>query len=161
MKIQHLLFVFSLITFCSQPAFAYTDRVDATPREIYDAAKISFEKEGIYKQDPARLTLTTRWVNSRIRRTRKRPFIPLQLKENINLRSQMEIKIEEQKNYTQVSIQGRFEEKATDAPPQQPWKTALSSKELYFKEREAFFKFLSVLEAQKKSFNPTSPQASG
>jgi len=160
MKIKRFLVILSLIAFCAQSAFAYTDRVDAKPHEIYDAAKISFEKEGIYKQDPAHLTLTTRWIYSRIRRSRNRPFIPIQLKENVDIRSQMEIKIEEQKNYTEVSIQGRFEEKATGAPPQQAWKKALSSKELYFKEREAFFKILSILEAQRKLSNPPSTQPS-
>ena len=155
MKSYRIFLITALIGFHSSFVFAYTDRVDAKPQEIFDAAKISFGKEGIYKQDPAKLTLTTRWVNSRIRRARKRLFVPLQLKENVNLRSQMEIKIEEQKNYTQVSIQGRFEEKATDAPPQQPWKKALTSKELYFKEREAFFKILTTLEAQKKATHPS------
>ena len=121
-----------------------------------EAAKASFAKQGIYKEDPEKLTLTTRWIYSRIRKRRNRPFIPLNLKENVDLRNQMTIRIEPGKNYADVSVVGRFEEKATDAPPQQAWKHSISSKELYFKEREAFFEILKFLETQKKSTTPTS-----
>ncbi len=140
------------------PAFAYTDRIDASSQEIYDAAKIAFSKEGIYKQNLEKKSLTTRWVYTRIRRSRKRRFVPLELKENVNLRYQMQIDIEDGKNYSGVSVVGRFEEKPTDAPPQQSWKSSYSSKELYFKEREAFMKILSNLETRKKSAAGTALQ---
>ncbi len=151
MKINRFIVISGLIIFFARPLFAYTDRVDAAPQEIFDAAKICFAKEGIYKQDPQKLTLTTSWIYTRIRRTRKPQFVPIQLAENFDVRYQLSMTIEKQKNYTEVSFQGRFEEKKTDAPPQQHWQSSHSSKELYFKEREAFFRVLKVLEEQKKA----------
>lgn len=133
------------------PAWAYTDRVDASAQEIYDAAIKSFEKQGLSQSDPQKKTLTTKWMHSRIRRARQRRFVPLELKENVDFRYQMEVEIKEGKAYSEVSVHGRFEEKPTGAPPQQSWKQSYSSKELYFKEREFFFNILNTLEIQKKA----------
>ncbi len=152
MKLRRISVLFMiLIEVLSLPVFAYSDRVDAPAQEIYEAAKIAFSKEGIYKENPEKMSLTTKWIYTRIRRSRKRRFVPLELKENVDLRYQMQINVEAGKNYSEVSVVGRFQEKPTDAPPQQVWKQSYSSKELYFKEREAFMKILSSLEAQKKS----------
>lgn len=133
-----------------QAAWCYSDRIDASPQEIFDAAKACFAKQGIYKENAEKKTLTSKWAYSRIRRRRNRPFIPLDLKENIDLRHQMSVSIEPGKNYSDVSVVGRFEEKPTDAAPQQAWKHAITSKELYFKEREVFFEILKCLEVQRK-----------
>ncbi len=148
-----------LLMAMASSAFAYSDRIDASPQEIYEAAKVAFAKEGFVKQDAAQASLTTKWIYTTIRRSRNRKFVPLNLKENVKLRYRMQIDIAPGKNYSEVSVQGRFEEKATDAPPAQPWKHSYSSKELYFKEREAFIKILTALEAQKKALSTPAPQA--
>ena len=154
-----VFFLVPILVGCfSLTAAAYSDRIDATSQEIYDAAKTTFLKEGIYRQDPQKKSLTTKWIYERIRRSRKRRFVPMQLKENVDLRYQMQIDIQEGKNYSEISVVGRFEEKATDAPPQQTWKRSYSSKELYFKEREYFSKILNCLEAQKKAAMTIPPQ---
>jgi len=134
----------------SLPAFAYSDRVDASAQEIYEAALPCFETEGIHKSDANSHSLTTKWIYKTIRRTRKRSFIPTPMKETVDVRYQMKFDIEKGKAYSDVSIRGRFEEKQTDAPMMQPWKASVSDKEFYFKEREAFFKLLGCIEERKK-----------
>lgn len=158
MKLNRVLIVVLALGLLPQTAYCYSDRIDAPVQEIFDAAKACFAKQGIYKQDDEKKTLTTRWAYSQIRRRRNRPFVPLDLKENINLRSQMEIRVEPGKNYSEVSVVGRFEEKPTDAAPQQAWKHSITSKELYFKEREVFFQILAYLESQKKAAAPAPSQ---
>jgi len=140
------------------PVFAYSDRVDASAREIYDAALASFEKEGIYKADAERYSLTTKWIYKTIRRDRKRRFVPTLMKETVDIRYQMKINIEPGPNYSEVSVIGWFEEKLTDGHPMQPWRSSPSDKEFYFKEREAFFKLLGIIEQNKKAAPaPISP----
>ena len=146
-----------LSCFLAVSAWAYSDRIDASAQEIYDAAQVCFAKEGIAKSSPEQKSLTTKWIYTRIRRSRHRRFVPLQLQENVDLRYKMQIEVKDGKNYSDISIDGRFEEKATDAAPQQTWRKSSSSKELYFKEREVFFKILTCLETQKK--NPAVPPA--
>lgn len=150
------LFFLGLCFWGVSGAYAYTDKIDATTQEIYNAATTCFSEGEILKKNPEEKSLTTKWAYSRIRRSRKRRFVPMNLKENVDLRSQMQIDITEGKNYSEVSVQGRFEEKATDAPPQLHWKNAVSSKELYFKERDIFVKILGCLEAQKKASSATT-----
>jgi hypothetical protein len=157
---KYFVFILVFAGAVALPAFAYSDRIDASAKEIYEAAKIAFSKEGIYKDSPEKNSLTTKWIYSRIRRSRKRKFVPLQLMENVDLRYQMKVEVQDGKNYSDVSVVGRFEEKATDGAPQLPWKRSYSSKELYFKEREYFTKILDALETQKKSAMPPSAQIS-
>lgn len=159
MIFKRILIALFILGVLPQAGFCYSDRIDASPQEIFEAAKATFAKQGIYKEDSEKLTLTTRWIYSRIRKRRNRPFIPLNLKENVDLRNQMTIRIEPGKNYSDVSVEGRFEEKATDAPPQQAWKRSITSKELYFKERETFFEILKSLETTKKAASPISVQS--
>lgn len=135
----------------SNPVFAYSDRVDAPAREIYDAALKCFAQEGIDRANPEELSLTTKWVSKTVRRFRHRRFVPIRLKETVDIRYKMQVKIEEGQAYSEVLVRGIFEEKPTDGNPMQPWKSSPSSKELYFKEREAFFRLLNFLEEQKKS----------
>lgn len=161
MKNSWILFLVALF-FCEPLLWAYSDRVDAPAREIYEAALPCFEKEGIYKSNAEKHSLTTKWIYKTIRRTRKRSFIPTRMKETVDVRYQMTFDIEEGKAYSDVSIRGRFEEKPADAPMMQPWKTSVSDKEFYFKEREAFFKLLSCIEERKKAVavsTPPSPAA--
>ncbi len=146
--------------FFSTSAFAYTDRIDANALEIFNAAQECFKKEGILKSDVEKKSLTTKWIYTRIRRSRKRRFVPIHLQENVDLRYQLKIDVLDGKNYSDISIQGWFQEKATDAAPQQAWENSPSAKELYFKERESFFKILNALEAKKKSANTISAQKS-
>ena len=157
---KKFVLILAFLGVSSLSAFAYSDRIDASAQEIYDAAKIAFSKEGIYKDSPEKNSLTTKWIYSRIRRSRKRRFVPLQLMENVDMRYQMEVSAQDGKNYSDVSVVGRFEEKATDGAPQLPWKRSYSSKELYFKEREFFTKILDALETQKKSAQVSSAQIS-
>ncbi len=135
----------------STPAWAYSDRVDASVKEIYAAALSCFEKEGIYKSDPEKGSLTTKWVSQTIRRDRKRRFVPTRMKETVDIRYQMKLDLQEGVNYSDVSIIGRFEEKLTDGHPMQPWRSSPSDKEFYFKERAFFFKLLGCIEANKKA----------
>lgn len=147
MKRFFLIVVLALVYPCA--AWAYSDRVDAPAQEIYTAALGCFEQDGIYKTDPAQHSLVTKWQYETIRRTRKRQFIPTMLKETVEIRYQMQMDIDEGDAYSDVSIRGRFEEKRADAPPMQPWKYSSSSKELYFKEREVFFRLLKCVEEHK------------
>ena len=147
-------------SFLSASAFAYTDRIDASAQEIFNAAQECFGKEGVLKSDAEKKSLTTKWIYTRIRRSRRRRFVPIHLQENVDLRYQLKIDIQDGKNYSDISIQGWFQEKATDAAPQQTWENSPSAKELYFKERESFFKILNALETRKKSANTIPGQKS-
>jgi len=142
----------------STSAWAYSDRVDAPVKEIYAAAISCFEKEGIYKSNEEKASLTTKWVSQTIRRDRKRRFIPTRMKETVDIRYKMKFDFQEGVNYSDVSIVGRFEEKPADGSPMQPWKSSPSDKEFYFKERAFFFKLLGCIEANKKAAAaPSSP----
>lgn len=147
----------------STSVWAYSDRVDAPVKEIYAAALSCFEDEGFYKADPERGSLTTKWVAQTIRRDRKRRFMPMRMKETVDIRYQMKLDFQEGVNYSDVSIVGRFEEKHTDGHPMQPWRSSPSDKEFYFKERAFFFKLLGCIEANKKAAtplaNPENPTA--
>lgn len=152
--------VLLLATFLfSASAWAYSDRVDAPVKEIYAAALSCFEKEGIYKSDPEKGSLTTKWVSQTIRRDRKRRFVPTRMKETVDIRYQMKVELQEGVNYSDVSIIGRFEEKPADGHPMQPWRSSPSDKEFYFKERAFFFKLLGCVEANKKAAaSPTNSE---
>lgn len=152
--------VFFLVFFYPAAVWAYTDRVDASAQEIYDAALVCFEEDGIYQTDSAEHYLVTKWKYETIRRSRKRQFIPTMLKETVEIRHQMKMDIDEGQAYSDVSIRGRFEEKRADASPMQPWKYSSSSKELYFKERDVFFRLLKCIEERKTANSqPSAPAA--
>lgn len=153
-------FFFGVFLFAAQPLWAYSDRIDASPEEIYNAAVTCFQKEGVSSTDEKKHSLTTKWVYQTIRRTRKRSFIPTRLKESVDIRYQMRMDFDAGTNYSDVSIRGRFEEKPADAPMMQPWKSSSSDKEFYFKEREAVFRLLGCIEENKKAvLAPAVPAA--
>ncbi len=138
-----------------QTLFAYTDLVDAPAQEIYEAAKVCLKKEGVSADHPDQKSFTTRWVYTTIEKSHRMAFTKIKMKDHVRLRCQMTVASEEGKAYTKVSVNGWFQEKKLDDAPQQAWRNSVSSRELYFKERETFFKILSYLESQKKSSSAT------
>ena len=145
------LFFLSLFFLFAPVSYAvYTDEIALDSKRVWEAAHQALESYGIGKENPAKGTLESRWIEDLVRRSHK--FLPEAIKGSYLRRYRLVITLREEGGKTSVTIKGKFQQKDTGLPPAAPWLPISPKTEDYEMERNFFMKLIARLEQ-----NLTSP----